>query len=233
MLCPERRLADAGRADEAQNRSLQRLHALLHRQVLENALFDLLEPVVVFLEHGLRCREVLMDLGALAPRDLHEPVDVIAYDRRFGRHRRHQLQLAELGGGLFLGFLRHSGGFDALLELRKLVRRILHLAELLLNGLHLLIQVVLALALLHLLLDAAADALLDPKHVDFAVDEPQHVLEPLPNAGDLEHLLLLGQLQRHLRGDGVGEPTRRIDARQRRQDLGRNFLVQLHVLFEP
>ena len=50
----ERRLADAGRADEAQDRALERLHALLHREVLEDALLDLLEPVVVFLEHASR-----------------------------------------------------------------------------------------------------------------------------------------------------------------------------------
>ncbi len=173
-----------------------------------------------------------MDLRALAPRNLDEPVDVVANDGRLGRHRRHQLQLAELRGRLLFGVLRHAGRLDALLELRELVRRILHLAELLLNGLHLLIQVVLALALLHLLLHAAADALLDAQHVDLAVDEAEHVLEPLPDARDLEHLLLLGQLQRHLRRDGVGEPPRRVDAGQRGENLGRNLLVELDVLLE-
>ena len=122
-----------------------------------------------------------MHLRALAPGHLDEPVDVVANDGRFRRHRRHQLQLVELRRRLLLRVLRHAGGFDALLELRELVRRVLHLAELFLNGLHLLIQVVLALALLHLLLDAAADALLDPQHVDLAVDEAEHVLEPRPH----------------------------------------------------
>ncbi len=229
---PQRRLADARGPNETQYRTLQRLHALLHREILEDALLDLLETVVIFFEDALGVREILVNLGALAPRHLDEPVDVVAHHRRFGRHRRHQLQLAQLRGSLLLGVLRHAGGLDALLELRELVRRILHFAELLLNGLHLLIQVVLALALLHLLLDAAADALLDPQHVDLAVDEAEHVLEPLPNAGDLEHLLLLGQLERHLRGDRIGQTPRRIDSRQGGQNLRRNLLVELDVLLE-
>ncbi len=225
-------LADARRTDEAQDRALERLHSLLHREVLEDPLLDLLEAEVVFLEHALGLGEVAGHLRPFAPRHLHEPVDVVANDRGLGRHRRHQLELAELGRRLLLGFLRHAGRLDALLELRELVRRVLHLAELLLNGLHLLIQVVLALALLHLPLHAAADALLDPQHVDLGVDQAEHVLEPRPDLGDLEHLLLLGELQRHLARDRVGEPPRRIDARQRGQDLGRDLLVELHVLVE-
>src|SRR3970040_1971944 len=43
------------------------------------------------------------------PRPLDQPVDVIAHDRRFGRHRRHQLQLVELAGRFFARFLRHAG----------------------------------------------------------------------------------------------------------------------------
>ncbi len=74
-------------------------------------------------------------------------------------------------------------------------RRVIQFAELLLNGLHLLIQVVLALALFHLLLDAAADALLDLQHIHLAFDDGEHVLEALAHVRDLEHLLLLGQLQ--------------------------------------
>ena len=47
----ERRLAHAGRADEAQDRRLQPVDALLHREVLDDALLHLLEAVVVGVEH--------------------------------------------------------------------------------------------------------------------------------------------------------------------------------------
>src|SRR5690606_30346857 len=158
---PERRLADARRTDQAQDRALQLLHALLHGEVLEDPLLHFLEAVVVLLEDPLGVGEIVVHLRALLPRHLHEPVDVVAHDGRLGRHRRHQLQFVELARRLLVHVLRHARGLDLPLELLQLVRAVVHLAELFLNGLHLLIQVVLALALLHLLLDAAADSLLD------------------------------------------------------------------------
>jgi hypothetical protein len=48
----------------------------------------------------------------------------------------------------------------------------------------------------------------------------------------LEDLLLLLELERQVRGDGVGEAAAVVDARHRRQDLGRDLLVELHVLVE-
>ncbi len=51
------------------------------------------------------------------------------------------------------------------------------IAELLLDGLHLLVQVVLTLAALHLLLHAAANALLDLKQIDLGVQQRQDVLD--------------------------------------------------------
>ena len=121
---------------------------------------------------------------------------------------------------------------DLVFEVREFVRRVFHLAEFLLNGLHLLIQVVLALALLHLRFDATADALLDLQHVDLALDHAEDLLESRFHVLDLEDALLLAELQRHVRGDRVGEAARLVDAGQRRQDLGRHLLVELHVLLE-
>src|SRR5690606_34154231 len=218
--------------DEAQYRPFELLHALLHREVLEDPLLDLLEAVVIFLEHALGGLEVAMHLRARLPRHLHEPVDVVAHDGRLGGHRRHHLELVQLARRLLVDVLRHSRGFDLRLELLQLVRRVVHLAELFLTALHLLIQLVLALALLHLLLDAAANAFLDAQLVDAAAVEPEPVREPVADVDHLEHLLLLGELQRQVRRDRVRKPASRIDAGQRRQDLGRDLLVQLDVLLE-
>ena len=176
--------------------------------------------------------DVVVHLGLLFPRALHQPVDVVAHDGRFGRHRRHQLELVELGHRLVARFLRHAGLLNALLELRELVRRVLDFAQLLLNGLHLLIQVVLALALLHLLLDAAADALFDLQHIHLAFDQREDVFETFAHVLDLEHLLLGIELERHVRGDGVGEATRLLDAGERGQDFRRHLAIELHVLLE-
>jgi hypothetical protein len=157
----ERGLADSRRPDQAQDRRLHLVDALLHREVLEDAVLDLVEAVVVLVEHLRRERQVLLDLGLLRPRQVDQRVDVVADDRRLGRHRRHELQLLELGVGLLLGLLRHLGGDDLLLELLH-VGAFFAVAELLLDRLDLLVEVVLALALLHLALDAAADALFRP-----------------------------------------------------------------------
>ena len=52
----ERGLADAGRADQAQDRSGQLVGARLHRQILDDAVLDLLKPIVIVVEHGLAPR---------------------------------------------------------------------------------------------------------------------------------------------------------------------------------
>src|SRR3546814_3866236 len=62
---PERSLADAGRADEAQDRPLQLFHARLHRQVFDDAFLDFLQPVVILVELGLRQIQIDHGLAAL------------------------------------------------------------------------------------------------------------------------------------------------------------------------
>ena len=158
-------------------------------------------------------------------------VDVVAHDRRFGRHRRHHSQLLQLGHRLGLGLARHLHALDLLLHLLE-VGVLVALAEFLLDRLDLLVQVVLALALLHLALHAAADALLDLQDVDFAFEHAEQVLEALADVAHLEDLLLLLELERQMRGNRVREAAAVVDTRHRRQDLRRDLLVQLDVLVE-
>ena len=56
--------------------------------------------------------------------------------------------------------------------------------------------------------------------------------EALGGADDLEHLLLLLELERQVRGDRVGQSAGVVDAGERGQDLGRNLLVEFDVLLE-
>ena len=129
------------------------------------------------------------------------------------------------------GLLRHPGGLDLLFHLVQ-VGVLVALAEFLLDRLDLLVEVVLALALLHLPLDAAADALLDLQDVDLAFEQAQQMLEALGDGAHLEDLLLLLELQRKVGGDRVGEPAAVVDPGHRGQDLGRDLLVELDVLVE-
>ncbi len=80
---PQRGLADTRRPHQTKNRSAQLLDPLLYSEVLDDALFDLIEPVVILVQDLLGPGNVLDDLGPLLPRHLHEPIDVIAHDGRF------------------------------------------------------------------------------------------------------------------------------------------------------
>jgi hypothetical protein len=227
----ERRLAHAGWPDEAQDRPLELVGARLHREIFDDALFHLVEAVVFGIEDELSFVEVLLDLALDAPRNRKQPVEIIAHDGGFSRHRAHLLELLELGRGFVLGFLRKLGVFDFLLELGDVVA-FLGVAQLLLNGLHLLIQIVLALSLFHLPLNARTDLALDLQHGDLALHERIDLLEALGDGGRLEHVLLVGDLDREVRGDRIGQLRVVLDLRNVAQDLGRDLLVELDVVLE-
>ena len=133
---------------------------------------------------------------------------------------------------LGLDRLGHAGLGDLLGELLELVRRLVELAEFLLDRLHLLVEVVLALALLHLRLHAAADALFDLLHVDLAVDQADQQFQALADVERFQQALLVGQAHAQVRGDGVGQAARIVDAGERLQQLRRQLAVGLDVLLE-
>ena len=172
--------------------------------------------------------EVVLDLGLLRPRQVDQRVDEVAHHRGLGRHRRHQLELLQLAVGLLARFLAHLGRGDLLFQLFQ-VGAFFAVAQFLLDRLDLLVQVVLALALFHLPLDAAADALFDLQDVDLVLQQFEQALQPLGHQEQVEHRLLGLQLQRQMRGDGVAQAARVVDAGDAGQDLGRDLLVQLDV----
>jgi hypothetical protein len=105
MDWPSEVLPTPGGPDQAQDGRLDLVDALLHREVFEDAVLDLLEAVVVFVEHVLGVAQVVLDLGLLAPGQAGQHVDVVAHHRRFGGHGRHQLELLELALGLLAASL--------------------------------------------------------------------------------------------------------------------------------
>jgi hypothetical protein len=65
----ERGLADAGRADKAQDRPGQLVGALLDGEVFDDAFLDLLQAEVIVVENLLGSLEIPLDLGLLVPGD--------------------------------------------------------------------------------------------------------------------------------------------------------------------
>ncbi len=228
----ERGLADARRADQAEDRAFQLARALLHGEVFKDALLDLLQTIMVVVQHLLGVLDVFLDLAALAPRDRQHPVEIIADDGGLGRHRAHRAQLLDLGQGLFAGFLAQAGLLDAQFDLGHFVAAVLALAQFLLDRLELFVQVILALGLLHLALHARADLLLHLQHADLALHHGVNALKAFDHVGDLQQLLLVADLDGEMRGDGIGQFGGIVDLVQRHQHFGRNLPVQLHILLE-
>ena len=220
----KRGLADARRADEAQDRSGQLVGAGLHGEILDDAVLDLLKPVVIRVEHFLRGNEVLLDLGLLAPWNRQQPVEIVAHDRRLGGHRRHLPQLLQFMRRLLASFLRELGLVDLLFKIGELVATFV-VAEFLLDRLHLLVEVVLALGLLHLALDARADLLLDLQHRDLALHQAHHLLKALGDGQRFQDSLAIGDLDGEMRRHGVRELREIRDLLNDPHHFGGNLLV--------
>jgi hypothetical protein len=151
---------------------------------------------------------------------------------RLGRHGAHGAQLLQLAQGLFPGLLGQLGLLDRLFQLGQLVTAVLGFAELLLDRLQLLVQVILALGLLHLALDPAADALFHLEHADLALHEGKDLLQAIAHLNALQELLLLRDLEGEMGGHRVRQLAGIVDLIDRNQHLGRDLLVELDVLLE-
>src|SRR4029079_1738607 len=99
---PERGLADAGRADEAEDRAGDVLLELRDGELLDDAVLDLLEVVVLLVEYAPRVFEVEVVLGRLVPGERKDPLEVAADDAvlgRCGRQLGQPVELAACGPG--------------------------------------------------------------------------------------------------------------------------------------
>ena len=125
----ERGLAHARRTGQAQDRPLLSRIQLAHRQVLEHAPLDLVEPLVIGLEQRARRGHVDAIFGALRPRQLGQPLEVGARHARLGRALADSGQPPRLLARHRLDLRRHLGQLD-LLRPHVVGRLVVGLAEL-------------------------------------------------------------------------------------------------------
>ncbi len=225
----ERGLADAGRADEAEDRAAARRIELAHREVLEDAPLDLLEAVVVRVENLARLGDVDGFRVALRPRQCDEPIEVRAHHRMLRRGVRHAFEAPQLLQSLLLHLLGHLGVRNRLAQVVELGLGVV-LAELLLDRLQLLAQHVLALALVELALRLLADFARQLEHLDAVRQDLDDAIEPIANLQSFENRLLLGRLDVDEPADHVGERARRLDVLQRRRELRRHLRQEIDGL---
>ena len=155
----QRGLADARRTDKAEDRPLRVFYQLPHGKEFQDAVLDLLQPIVLFVEHLLRRFDVADFFGPLLPRHGNQPVQVIPADGRFRRHGRHQLQALQFLDSLLVNILGHARGIDLFLQLVSFA--FLAAPKLFLDSLQLFVEVVLFLRALHLPLHARIDVPVD------------------------------------------------------------------------
>ena len=207
----QRRLADAGRADEGEDRAADLVGEGADGEVLEDPLLDLLEAVVVLVEDPGGFLDVELVVGRDVPGQADQPVHVRPDDADLGRRGRdpaHPVDFLDRPG---LDLVGHAGGLDLLAQLVDLGLLRVVLAQLALDGLELLAQDVLALGLVHLGLDLGLDPTLELEDLDLVGEEVRDELEALGDVDRLEHLLAL--LGGHVRavGDHVGQQARLAD----------------------
>ena len=67
-----------------------------HGDIVENAFFDFLQPIVITLENVMRLRHIDVFLGRLRPWQLREAVKISANDADLGARRRTGIQSVNL-----------------------------------------------------------------------------------------------------------------------------------------
>ena len=174
---------------------------------------------MISVKHLLGTLNIMPHFTGLFPWHRGQPVDIGAHDGRFGRHWRHHLELVELGIGLAERLFRHTRVVDLLAQIVKLAVPFIQIAHFLLDSLHLFIQIVLALAALHLFLDATTDAFFHLQQINLAIEHTKYMLDSLAQRQNLKNRLFLFQLQRQMSRHGVDQTTWLINAGQRRNHL--------------
>ena len=195
-----RGLAGSRRADQRQNGARPAIVGetalgaqLADRQILGDALLDVVETGVVGVQHLSRVLRVEALLRPFRPRHGEQPVEIGPDHGRLGVRVAHPLESRELTFGLLLHRLGHRGGRNLLpifLGDRPFV-----FAELLANRVHLPAQKILALLFLRAGLHVVANALPDVQLGQPLLLELQGKRQPLDDVERFEQLQLLVEVQ--------------------------------------
>ena len=115
----------------------------------------------------------------------------------------HAFEPSKLPLRLFGNFLRHFRLFNFLSILIDFFLNFVAFAKFLLNGLHLLAQVELALALVHLATSLSIDIVLDLEDLDFLRHQGMNTAQPLDGIDEFKHFLRLIDFQIEIRCDQI------------------------------
>ena len=218
----QRSLPDARRPHKTQNRALRILDQLADGKEFQDAVLDLLEPVMLFVQNLFRGFDIANFLGPLLPGHREQPIQVVAADGRFRGHRRHQFQALQLLDGLFMDFLGHPRRINFLLQLVDFA--FFAAPQLFLDGFELFVQVILFLRAFHLPFHTRIDVAVDVQLFELDLQNVADAVQPFQRINRFQQILLFIHRQLQVGGDGVREPRWIIHAR------GRNHRVVVQAL---
>ena len=165
---------------------------------------------MIEVEDFLRLGNVHFAAGGFGPRQHCQPFHVVAGERVVGGHGRHPGQPVEFLGGLFLHLFGHACSFNFLPQLLDILLPLVQLADLLLDGFELFAQVVIALRLLHLVLDFGLDLVAQLLHLGFLGQVLVDALHAQQHIRGFQQFLLIGSGQERQRGSNEIDQAARI-----------------------
>src|SRR5213082_3099872 len=114
---PQRRLAGTRRSYEAKDWTLAVILEFAHREELEDALLNLDEVVVIFVEDLARVGDIEIVLGRNAPGQADQPIEIRPNNSVLRRLGRNHLEAIQLLVGRLARLLGHLRLFDLFLQL--------------------------------------------------------------------------------------------------------------------
>ena len=226
------RFADARRADKADDLPLDVLVQLAHSQQLENAFLDLLQAVVLTVQHLAGVGLVKVVLGGGVPRQGQAGIQIAADNAALGAAALHTGQTVTLFQQLFGGFFIKVQCLDFPAVCIGLGAGVLGVAELLADDIHLLAQVVFALALVHAGVDLVVQVALDVHDLAFLPQQGQQLFEAAQQGRFVQDNLLILILEQEVGGHVLAQIQRRIGGNDVIDDILGNLRAVGQVLLK-
>ena len=202
-----RGLADTRRADQTQHLSLEVGRKALDGKELHNAFLDLLHAIVVAVEDRLRFRQIMTFLALLIPRQVEHGIQISTHDTLLGRRAAQLGKAVHLTDELVLALLRQLEVEHTRAVAFRFCGYVL-LAELGLNDLDLLAQVVFLLVFIDLGLELVLNLVFDLEDLGLLTEHADHHHQAAGNAKLFEDLLLGCHIDRNILGDIVCQIAR-------------------------
>ena len=223
--------ADAGRADQTDDLPLCLIAQLADGELFDDALLDLIKTVMVAVKLFAHSLQIDILLCRRIPRELQNGVDVGLDHAGFVGADGQALQSGALLQERFFDLLGQLHIGDLLTKFVDIIE-FAALAQLVADHVHLLAQVVIALALVDALLRLFHDVLLDAHNEDLVLHGVDQHLKAIGQVDGLEDHLLDLDVEHDVGRDKISQLARVACHADLEEDVGRQLGRELYVSLE-